>query len=42
MNWLIFYQKWNQAMSKEYLGTENNPTSFNCHLLSAKGKDAVF
>lgn len=42
MNWPIFYQKWNQAMSKEYLGTENNPTSFNCHLLSAKGKDAVF
>lgn len=42
MNWFVFYQKWNQVMSKEYLGTENNPTSFNCHLHSAKGQDAVF
>lgn len=42
MNWFIFYQEWNQVMSKEYLGTENNPTSFNCHLLSAKRQDQFF
>lgn len=41
MNWFLFYQKWNQVMSKEYLGTENNPTCFNCHLFSAKRQDAV-
>lgn len=42
MNWFIFHQEWNQVMSKEYLGTENNPTSFNCHLLSAKRQDWFF
>lgn len=42
MNWFLFYQKWNQVMSKEYLGTENNPTCFNYHLFSAKRQDAVF
>lgn len=42
MNWFLFYQKWNQVMSKEYLGTENNPTCFNYHLFGAKRQDAVF
>lgn len=42
MNWFLFYQKWNQVMSKEYLGTENNPTCFNSHLFGAKRQDAVF
>lgn len=36
MNWFIFYQEWNQVMSKEYLGTENNPTSFNCQCKEAR------
>lgn len=38
MNWFLFYQKWNQVMSTEYLGTENQPVCFNCHLLCAEAK----